>query len=66
MTSVALVRVGIAVILDAIAPAQNGCTSGWDAQVSRCFAAHSKSIPLMAGGLVDVQSDELPLAFQLE
>ena len=35
------------------------------AQVFRCFAGHGGSSPLMAGVLVVVQPDELPLAFQM-
>ena len=54
------------VLHDAIALAQNGCSYGWAAQVFHCFAEHGKSSPLVAGAPVEVQPDELQLAFQMQ
>ena len=53
------------VLHDAIAIAQSGCLYGWAAQVFKCFAEHGKYSPLVAGAAVEVQPDELQLAFQL-
>ena len=53
------------VLHDAIAMAQDGCSYGWAAQVFECFAEHGKSSPLVAGAPVEVQPDELLLAFQM-
>ena len=54
-------------LLDAIAIAQSGCSYGWAAaaQVFKCFAEHGKYSPLVAGAPVEVQPDELQLAFQM-
>ena len=54
------------VLHDAIAIAQNGCSYGWAAQVFRCFAEHGRSTPLVAGAPVEVQPDELLLAFEAQ
>ena len=54
------------VLHDAIAIAHNGCSYGWAAQVFKCFAEHGKSSPLVAGAPVEVQPDELQLAFQMQ
>ena len=53
------------VLHDAIAIAQSGCFYGWAAQVFKCFAEHGKYSPLVAGAPVEVQPDELQLAFQM-
>ena len=53
----------------AIAIAQNGCSYGWvgwAAQVFKCFAEHGKPSPLVAGAPVEMQPDELLLAFQMQ
>ena len=54
------------VLHDAIAIAQRGCSYGWAAQVFECFAEHGKYSPLVAGAPVEVQPDELQLAFQMQ
>ena len=54
------------VLHDAIAMAQDGCSYGWAAHVFKCFAEHRKSSPLVAGAPVEVQPDELLLAFQMQ
>ena len=54
------------VLHDAIAIAQRGCSYGWAAQVFECIAEHGKYSPLVAGAPVEVQPDELQLAFQMQ
>ena len=39
---------------------------GWAAQVFRCFAEHGKYSLSVAGGPVEVQPDELHLAFEVQ
>ena len=53
------------VLHDAIAIAQSGFIYGWAAQVFKCFAEHGKYSPLVADAPVEVQPDELQLAFQM-
>ena len=54
------------VLSDAIAIAESGCSYGWAAQVFKCFAEHGKYSPVVAGAPVEVQPDELQLAFQMQ
>ena len=51
---------------DAIALAQDGRRFGWAARIVRCTAEHGRSSPLVAGAPVEVQPDELLMAFQMQ